>query len=502
MNTSVIILLTATALLVGAGVGYLLRRLVLLSRKSSLEIEVKERQLAAKEKAREIIEKAEKQAEEIKKETKEEVTETKQTLKNKSNELNEKADELKEKQQALAETESQLENKKSQLKNREENLEEQLSAITNMSQTEARDALFELTEKKHAEKLRKRKRKLELNGQKQLEARAKEILVSSLERLSRSVTPDLLSTKIELEEDDLKGKIIGKDGRNIRAFQKATGVELIIDQTPKTITISSFDPVRRAVAKRALDSLLADGRVQPARIERFVEEAESDVKKIIKEQGVQAVNELSLLSLDDRIVAILGRLHFRTSYGQNVLQHSIETAHIAEMLAEEIGIDAEVAKTGALVHDIGKAVDHEFSGSHVEIGMHILEKFGADQAVIDAMKSHHDDFTHASLEAVIVQVADGLSGARPGARKQSLESYISRLEALENIAKNISGVVNSYALEAGREVRVFVDSKKVTDERAKKIAKQIASQIEERVDYPGKVKVHVIREKRLVNFAK
>jgi len=494
MNITIIIAI-AVAGLVGIGLGYALRRLILLSQKSTLELEIKEKRLAAKEKAAQIKEAAEAEAKEL-------VANAEETTSQKTADLQKKEKRLEKEQAELKKQAEQLVNAKKEAEKQQTRLESKLEEAAQMDQATARDQLFSHLKKEHADDLQARSKKLELAGKERIKKQAKEMLTDVLERLSRSVDPEILSTTVELSEDDLKGKIIGKDGRNIRAFQQATGVELVIDDTPRIVTISSYDPIRRAVAKYALDTLLEDGRVQPARIERFVADAKKKVDQITKEKGQAAVQELNLLSLDERIVALLGRLHFRTSYGQNVLQHSIEAAHIAQMLAHELDLNVEVAKTGALLHDIGKAADHELSGSHVEIGIHILKKFGAEEVIIDAMKSHHDDYPHASLEAVIVQVADGVSGARPGARKQSIESYIARLKELEEIADKISGVVNSYAIEAGREIRVFVNSQTVNDPQARDIARQIATQIEERVSYPGEVKVHVIRESRLTHYAR
>lgn len=508
MNIS-ILLATVAAGLVGIGVGYALRRLVLLIQKSTLELEIKEKRIAAKEAAVEIKQAAEKKAEKIKQAATEEAEKQKEELSNKEEELRNRQENIQEERQEIKKQEKKLEEKSKSLEDAESEitqtiskLEKKLSDTAEMSPEEAKQTLLDQIEKQHNNELQARKKKLEINAKDHIEQRGKEMLTSVLQRLSRDVDADILSTKFELTDDDLKGKIIGKDGRNIRAFQQATGVEIVIDDTPGIIAISSYDPIRRAVAKFALDTLLEDGRVQPARIERFVDEAKAKVNKIIRSKGSAAANEVNLLSLDDRIIVMLGRLHFRTSYGQNVLEHSIEAAHIAEMLAHELDLDTEIAKTGALLHDIGKAADHELSGSHVDIGIHILTKFGSSQDVINAMKSHHDDYPHESLESIIVQVADGVSGARPGARKQSLESYISRLKELENIAQSMDGVVNSYAIEAGREIRVFVNAEEIGDSQADNIAREIAMQIENRVSYPGEVKVHVIRETRLTHYAR
>lgn len=312
----------------------------------------------------------------------------------------------------------------------------------------------------------------------------------------------MMTTSVNIPNDEIKGKIIGKEGRNIRAFEKEAGVELIIDETPGAIVISSFDPVRRQVARLALENLILDGRIQPAKIEEVVAKAQEDINKIIKDKGDQAVYECGIFNLDPRISAIVGRLYFRTSYGQNVLQHSIEMAHISGMLAEELGADVQVAKAAALVHDIGKALDHEVQGTHIDIGIRILQKFGADPRIITAMKSHHDDTPHESLEAVIVQTADMISGGRPGARRDSVENYIKRLQELEAITKDMHGVEKSYALSAGREIRIFVTPEKVGDVEAKEMARDIAKKIEQELTYPGEIKVTMIRENRIVEYAR
>ena len=340
-----------------------------------------------------------------------------------------------------------------------------------------------------------------LNAEK-LDRRAKDILSSTINRLASSTANEMMTTLVNIPNDDIKGKIIGKEGRNIRAFEKEAGVELIIDETPGAIVISSFDPVRRQIARLALENLILDGRIQPAKIEEVVAKAQEDINKIIKDKGDQAVYECGVFNLDPRISAIVGRLYFRTSYGQNVLQHSIEMAHIAGMLAEELGADVQIAKAGALVHDIGKALDHEVQGTHIDIGVRILQKFGADPRIITAIKSHHDDCPHESIEAVIVQTADIISGGRPGARRDSVENYIKRLQELEGLANSFQGVEKSYALSAGREIRIFVTPDKVTDLEAKEMARDIAKKIEQELTYPGEIRVTMIRENRVVEYAR
>jgi ribonuclease Y len=307
---------------------------------------------------------------------------------------------------------------------------------------------------------------------------------------------------VNIPNDEIKGKIIGKEGRNIRTFERVAGVELIVDDTPGTIVISSFDPVRRQIARVALENLILDGRIQPSKIEEVCTKAKDEINKIIKEKGEQAVYECGVFNLDPKIISILGRLYFRTSFGQNVLQHSIEMAHISGMLAEELGADVQIAKAGALLHDIGKALDHEVQGTHVEIGRKILQKFGADERIIKAMQSHHDEYPYETIESIIVQTADAISGGRPGARRESVENYIKKLEDLEKIASSKEGVEKAYALAAGREIRVFVTPQNINDIQAHDIARDIAIQIEQEMKYPGEIKVTVIRETRCIEYAR
>jgi len=300
----------------------------------------------------------------------------------------------------------------------------------------------------------------------------------------------------------LKGKIIGKEGRNIRTLERAAGGEIIVDDTPGSIIISAFDPVRRYVAKVALENLISDGRIQPARIEEMVERAKIETEKLIKQKGEAAAYETGVIDLDPRLLAVLGRLFFRTSYGQNVLQHSVEVAHLAGLLATELGADVVIAKKGALLHDIGKAMDHEVQGTHVEIGKRILQKFNCDPRIIQAMQAHHEEYPAETIEAVVVLVADAISGARPGARRDTLENYLKRLEDIERIANSFEGVEKSYAIQAGREIRVFVTPDKVSDLGAKKMARDIADKVEQELKYPGEIKVNVIREMRVIEYAR
>ena len=344
--------------------------------------------------------------------------------------------------------------------------------------------------------------KIDRENREEVEKRANDIITIALQRYARSHVAEMTTTIFHLEDEELKGKIIGREGRNIRALERATGVEFIIDEAPDGIIISSFDPFRREVARLALEKLVKDGRIQPAKIEESVETAKADLVKRTQEIGEQAAQDLGVFDLPKELLQMIGRLHFRTSYGQNVLVHSVEMAYIAEMMARELGLNAEVAKKGALLHDIGKAIDHEVEGTHVELGMKLLKKYNIDERVIEAMQSHHDDYPYARPEAYVVTAADVLSAARPGARRGTLENYVKRLADLEKIAGDFAGVKSAYAIAAGRELRVFVIPEKVDDFRALELAREIANKIQTELKYPGEIKVNVIREMRAVEYAR
>ena len=506
MSTILIIII---GLVVGVGIGYYLRLIISMGQKGSMELEIKQIMLAAKEDAQKIVDEAKKKAEdhleEMTKESKKKEEEWKQTenrLIKKDELLDARQTEIDKEVEKIKTKVEEVKKIKERVDGMEEEKLKELEKIARLSREEARDVLFEDVEKRYEEDLIVRMQKMETLNAEKLDRRAQDIMASSINRLASSTASEMLTTSVNIPNDEIKGKIIGKEGRNIRAFEKESGVELIIDETPGAIVISSFDPVRRQVARLALENLILDGRIQPAKIEEVVAKAQEDINKIIKDKGDQAVYECGIFNLDPRISAIVGRLYFRTSYGQNVLQHSIEMAHISGMLAEELGADVQVAKAAALVHDIGKALDHEVQGTHIDIGIRILQKFGADPRIIAAMKSHHDDSPHESLEAVIVQTADMISGGRPGARRDSVENYIKRLQELEAITKDMPGVEKSYALSAGREIRIFVTPEKVTDIEAKEMARNIAKKIEQELTYPGEIKVTMIRENRMIEYAR
>ena len=509
MSITKIILMGAGSLFLGVGVGYYLRLIIALGKKRSIEIDIKDMMVSAKEEAQKITDdaktKSEKALSELKEEEKKKEVEFKETEKRLI-----KKDELLDARQV--EIDKEVENIKikiediKKIQERVENAQAekiaQLEKIAKLSVEEAKEELLKEIDTKYEEDLLIRMQKLETANAEKLDRRAKDILSTSIQRLASSTASEMMTTVVNIPNNEIKGKIIGKEGRNIRAFERASGVELVVDDTPGTIVISSFDPIRRQVARLALENLILDGRIQPAKIEELVEKAKEEINKIIKEKGEQAVYECGIFNFDPRIVAIIGRLYFRTSYGQNVLQHSIEMAHVAGMLAEELGADVAIAKAGALVHDIGKALDHEVQGTHIEIGMRILQKFGADERIITAMKSHHEDYPYETIESVIVQTADAISGGRPGARRDSVENYLKRLQELEALVNAFEGVEKSYALQAGREIRIFVTPEKVTDAESKLMARDIATKIEQELKYPGEIKVTVIRESRIIEYAR
>jgi len=509
MPLQAVLFLTILAGLVGIALGYFFRWLLTLGKRGTLELEIKKKMLEAQEEANKIVTEAEKRSltlvEDLKRESKEKEAQFKKTeerlikkeelLDGRQSDIDREVENIKKKAQEIKEI------REATLKKSEEK-EKELQRVAGMTKEEAIEELLRIAQQNHEEDILVRLQKIEHTGKEKIEKKAKDILVTAIHRYGNAISSDVMATSVSIPSDDIKGKIIGKEGRNIKAFERASGVEVIIDDTPGTVLISSYDPVRRQVARLALENLILDGRIQPARIEEFVEKAKKEINEIIKEKGEQAVFEVGVYNLDPRIISILGRLYFRTSYGQNVLQHSIEMAHVAGMLAEELDADVSVAKAGALLHDIGKAVDHEIPGTHVEIGMRILQKFGADQRIIDAMKSHHEEYPYETVESIIVQVADSISGSRPGARRDTIENYLKRLSDLEEIANRVKGVEKSYAIQAGREVRVFVNPEVVNDIEARNIARNIALEIEKELKYPGEIKVNVIRESRIIEYAR
>ncbi len=509
MSLKIVALLLALSASAGIAFGYFLRWVISLGQKGSMELDIKQMMLGAKEEAARITVEAEVKAEETLREARAEGREREEKLKKTEERLIKKEDFL-DKRQVDIDKEVELMKEKvieiRNLKERADSLiterELALEKVAQMNREEAKQELIQTLEKQSEEDLMVRMQKLEMLGNEKIEEKAKNILATTIQRLATAVPSEIMTTNVTIPSDEVKGKIIGKEGRNIKAFERATGVEVIVDDTPGSITLSSFDPVRRQVARVALENLISDGRIQPAKIEEAVEKAKEEIGKIIKEKGEQAAYECGVYNLDPRVIAILGRLYFRTSYGQNVLQHSVEMTHVARMLAEELGANVAVAKAGALLHDIGKAMDHEVVGTHVEIGRRILQKFSVSEDIIKAMQAHHGEYPYETIESIIVQTADAISGGRPGARRDSVENYLKRLKELEAIAQTFKGVEKSYALQAGREVRVFVTPTDVSDLEAKVMARTIAERIEQELKYPGEIKITVIRESRVIEFAR
>ncbi len=509
MSLKLIIVLLGAAGVLGILVGYFLRLIISLGKKGSMELEIKEMLITAKEGAKKITDEAQTKADTLLDQSRQEIREKEEKAQQTETRLIKKEDLLDKRQTDIDKEVEIIKSRVAEIRvirERAEKLEqekkESLQRVAQMTDGEAKTELMKTIERNAEADLIVRMQKMDSQGQEILENKAKDILAMSIQRLASSVAADVMSTNVTIPNDEIKGKIIGKEGRNIKAFERMTGVEVIVDDTPGAITISSFDPVRRHVAKAALEELIRDGRIQPAKIEKIVEQAQADINKTIKEKGEQAAYECGVIGLDPRILLILGRLHFRTSYGQNVLQHSIEMAHIAGMIAEELGANVAVAKAGALLHDLGKALDHEVAGTHVEIGRRILQKFGASEDIVKAMQAHHEEYPYETVESRIVQTADAISGARPGARSDSIENYLKRLGDLEAIANGFKGVEKSYALQAGREIRIFVTPENVTDLEARNMARDIALKIEKDLKYPGEIKVTIIRETRAIEFAR
>ncbi|MBI3573897.1 ribonuclease Y [Candidatus Kaiserbacteria bacterium] len=509
MSTTTLLLLLGGAGIGGIVVGYYLRWIISLGQKGSMELDIKQKLLEAREEAEKIVLEAEKRRTSVEEEIREGFKAREETLVAKDDRIGQKEILLDKRQldidKEAERIKAQIEEVK-RIKERADALvadrQKAIEEVAKLSEEEARDQLLKTVERNNEEDILVRMQKLEIEGKERFEAKAREILTTAIHRMGNSVHSDVLTTNIPIPSDDIKGKIIGREGRNIRTFERVTGVDLIVDDTPGMLTLSCFDPVRRQIARVALENLIVDSRIQPAKIEEAVERAREEIGRVMKEKAEAAAYECGLHGIDPKLMAILGRLYFRTSYGQNVMQHSIEMAHIAGVLAAELGADVKIAKMGALFHDIGKAVDHAVQGTHVEIGRRILEKFGVDKRVIQAMQAHHEEYPYETVESIIVQVADAISGGRPGARRDSVENYLKRLQELEAIATSFAGVEKAYAIQAGREVRIFVKPEEISDLEAHELARNIALRVENEMHYPGEVKINVIRESRAIEFAR
>lgn len=478
----------------------------------------------AENEAKRIIDDAKKDAEAEKKskivEAKEEVhrmrAEYDKEYRDRRTELNNYEKRLITKEDSLDKRSSKMDKKDSELSKKLENLnakeneieilkEEQvkkLEQISGLSTEDAKAQILDNTEKEMQYELAIKIKDMEMQAKDEADTKAREIVAYAIQRIASDQVAETTVSTVTLPNEDMKGRIIGREGRNIRALESLTGVDLIVDDTPEAVVLSSFNPIRREIARIALEKLVADGRIHPTRIEEMVEKAKKEVDARIKEEGEKALIDTGIYGVHRELVKLLGMLHYRTSYGQNVLHHSIEIAHLCAIIASELGVDVKIAKRAGLFHDIGKAIDHEVEGTHVEIGMNLLRKYKESEEVIHAMSTHHGDYEPRTIEALIVTAADSISAARPGARRETLESYIQRLEKLEEIANSFDGVEKCYAIQAGREVRIMVQPDKVDDDLLPKLAHDVAKKIEKEMDYPGQIKVNIVRETKVQDFAK
>ena len=478
----------------------------------------------AEEEAKRIIDSAAKEAENKKKEeiikAKEEIMNSRKEL---DDEIKERRSEVQLQERRILQKEENLENKLEQLEQREQNLQkknneveskkseieetinkqkEELQRISRLSVEEAKQYLLSEVEKSIVTEKAELIRRLDEEAKEKAQKNAKEIIGYAIQKCAADHTSETTVSIVSLPSDDMKGRIIGREGRNIKTLETLTGIDLIIDDTPEAVVISGFDPLRREVAKIALEKLIDDGRIHPAKIEEMVEKAKEEVSAIIKEEGERAVMETGVIGLHPDLIKLIGKLKYRTSYGQNVLNHSIEVSNLARIMADELGLDTKVARRAGLLHDIGKALDHDMEGTHVEIGVEILKKYKENPIVINAVEAHHEDVEPQSIEAVLIQAADAISASRPGARRETLENYIKRLQNLEGIADSFDGVEKSFAIQAGREIRVLVKPEKISDDQMTVLSRDIAKRIEDEMEYPGQIKVNVIRETRVIDYAK
>ena len=417
-------------------------------------------------------------------------------------ELDKRGEGLDQRDQQLNKRQSRLDRKDNELKKSESRILEKLQGIAQMTVEEARQSLLDSIELDARNDMARIIRQVEAEARETADARARSLIAMAIQRLSSEHVSEVSVSVVPLPSDDMKGRIIGRNGRNIRSFELATGVDVVVDDSPEAVTISSFDPVRREVAKRTMAKLVTDGRIHPARIEKLVEDTRAEVEQIVREEGERAAYETGVHGLHGEVIKLLGTLKFRTSYGQNQHAHAIETSHIAGMIAMELGADVNIAKVGGLLHDIGKAIDHNVEGTHARIGAEFVKRYGGKDPVVNCIEAHHHEVEKSCVEAYIVEAADAISGARPGARRESLDSYIRRVKQLEEIANTFDGVEQSYALQAGREVRIIVRPEVVDDYLAIQLARDVAKRIESDMQYPGQIKVHVIRETRRVEYAK
>jgi ribonuclease Y len=502
-------LLAVVFLVVGIGAGYVGRRYLVGKKLGSVEDQVEHRLAEAETKSKEIVLDAKEKAAAFLADAKNEERDRRKEfdaiearLVSREELLDKRSGDISREESAVRAREDTLRSREDGIVKKEGEVERKIEEIAKLSIKEAQEQILRRVKEDRSQDLAQTIQKIDRENREEIEKKAIGIITTALQRYARSHVSDITTTIFPIGDDDMKGKIIGREGRNIRALERATGVEFLVDEAPDGIIISSFDPYRREIARLALEKLVKDGRIQPAKIEEKVEEARTELAKRTQEIGDAAAQDLGIFDLPKELLQLLGRLHFRTSFGQNVLTHSVEVAYLSEMIARELGLDADVAKRGALLHDIGKAIDHEVEGTHVELGIKILKKYNVSEKVIETMQSHHEDYPYARPEAYVVTAADVLSAARPGARRGTIENYIKRLGDLEKIATSFPGVKNAYAISAGRELRVFVVPEKIDDFRALELAREIADRVQSELKFPGEIKVNVIREMRAVEYAR
>jgi ribonuclease Y len=458
----------------------------------------KEVELEAKEEAHRIRNDVDKEI----RDRRNEIQRQERRIQQKEETADKKLEQIEKRENKIAQTEKEAELKKAEAEEILQSQIQELEQISGLTADEAKVILLDEIEKDCRHEASQMIQDIRTKAKEEADQQAKEIITGAIQRCAADHVAESTLSVVNLPNDDMKGRIIGREGRNIRAIETLTGVDLIIDDTPEAVIISGFDSVRREIARIALEKLIVDGRIHPAKIEEMIEKAKKEVNHTIKEEGEQATFEVGIHNLHPELVKLLGRLHFRTSYGQNVLKHSIEVSHLAGLMAGELGLNVKLAKRAGILHDIGKALDHEYEGTHVDIGIRILKKYKEHNDVINAMASHHGDYEPKSMEAVLISAADALSAARPGARRESLDVYVRRLENLEEIANTTPGVSNSYAIQAGREIRIIVNPDMVKDDEMMAVARDVSKRIESELEYPGQIKVNVVRETRAVDYAK
>ena len=494
-------------------VGIYARKKIAESKMESAEAEAKKilemAGIEAENKKKEEIFKAKEEIMNARKDLDQEIRERRGEVQNQEKRLIQKEENLEKKQDIVEKKEKELEDKYQELENKKSEIEEtlnkqiaELQRISGLSREEAKKILLAEVEKQLTAEKANLIHDMEVKVKEESEKNAKEVIGYAIQKCAADHTSETTVSIVALPNDDMKGRIIGREGRNIKTLETLTGIDLIIDDTPEAVVISGFDPLRREVARIALQKLIDDGRIHPAKIEEMVEKAKEELEQTIKEEGERAVLETGVIGLHPDLVKLIGKLKFRTSYGQNVLNHSIEVSNLARIMADELGLDTKLARRAGLLHDIGKALDHDMEGTHVELGVDILKKYKENENVINAVEAHHGDVEPKTIEAVLVQAADAISASRPGARRETLEAYIKRLEQLESIADSFEGVDKSFAIQAGREIRIIVKPEKINDDQMTLMARDIAKKVEEEMEYPGQIKVNVVRETRVIDYAK